>query len=250
MIFFTDITTNASDYCLCNIKSFYPKWKTRRKKKLVMVDPGVHELVNRTEYSMIRQLHRLVEIIPAKYPNTHISIDYPSDMNHQHAQLFIDKSVKNNIKYANEKHYICTIQFWHRNFSSFKDEAEKLKPIWLSCPKIVGLGNLCRIMYPDQHTDDVFDWIINNLGFANWVHVYGMSFRCIVKYVPLMEEVGIKVSVDSTKWTRHVSRSHRTHEKIHCTRDTRDEFFLDYMDALLDRGVKVEWKGLNEKEVL
>lgn len=105
LIFMTDITTDASNYCLLSIKKYNDKRK--EKKKLFFIDPGVYELVKTNEYSHITELH---ELVPNLKENEYISIDYPCDMNPKYTKEFIEKSYQNNVRYASNLHYICTIQ--------------------------------------------------------------------------------------------------------------------------------------------
>src|SRR6056297_1806358 len=97
MLFFTDITTDASKYCMLNIKRYGDPRK--RKKKMVFVDPGVYELKKSNEYSEIDRLHKI-----AQNPQLFewISIDYPCDMrpnDPEIAELFVQKSIENNWRY-------------------------------------------------------------------------------------------------------------------------------------------------------
>lgn len=236
MIFFTDITTNTSNYCLLNVKRLHDPRVVN--KKMLMIDPGVYELKKATEYSCIDTLHELAsnhDLGPGKF----ISIDYPCDMNEEHSDLFIRKSVENNIKYAKNMWYICTVQSYFKDFDSFKEEWYKLEDIWLHCPKIIGLGNICRIMRPTEYTDKVFDLILKRFSSPRWIHIYGMALRLIKKYVPVLEKHGIKVSVDSTKWTYASNSKLKKELGWYCRKDTRDYFFNSYINTIRNAGVRV-----------
>lgn len=139
--FFTDITTNASNYCLLNIKQL--KNPKLLNKKEFYIDPSVYELKNNTEYSCINLLHKI-----ANQNQYYISIDYPCDMNIQYSELFIEKSIQNNLKYKNNSKYICTIQFKFNDFSDFLKQFNYLEENIDFSNKIIGIGNLCRILYP------------------------------------------------------------------------------------------------------
>lgn len=223
MKFFTDHTIKVSKYCLCNIKHYF-SFKASRKE-LVFIDPGVYELVRSPEYTYRWKMHRMVRHLPS---NTYISIDYPCDMNPAYTDQFIAESVKNNIMYRDVPNYICTIQSHFRGIESFRKEARRLEPIWKHHDKIIGLGNLCRIMHPTPFTDQVSDWVINNVPLGKWVHVYGMPMRLMRKYLPAWEDAGIEVSVDSTKWTRPV----RGRGKPSCNKENREQYFLNYIDVM------------------
>ena len=76
MIFFTDITTDASKYCLLNIKRYSDLRKY--EKLVVFVDPSVYELTKSTEFSMVDEMHSMLKE-GALRRNEYISIDYPDD---------------------------------------------------------------------------------------------------------------------------------------------------------------------------
>lgn len=221
--FFTDITTNASINCLLNIKRYNDKRKLN--KSLIFVDPGVYELVKTNEYSEIDKLHHLAS--GNLNENEYISIDYPCDMNMQYESLFIQKSIDNNIKYADNLQYICTIQFKFQDYNDFEKRFYELEYIWSQPKKILGIGNLCRIKYPNEFTDKVFRLLLKNQHKFSWIHIYGMTLRLMRKYLP---KFNCMFSTDSTKWTRAVSNKLklRTGGRVCCRKDTRNEFFLEY----------------------
>ena len=115
-------------------------------KKIIYIDPSVHELKNSAEYSKISLLHELAN--GKLRENEWISIDYPCDMNEAYTDLFIEKSIKNNIKYRDNTHYICTIQFRFMDIKDFVRQFEYLEEQIDFTKKIIGIGNLCRIMNP------------------------------------------------------------------------------------------------------
>ncbi|NMC60186.1 MAG: hypothetical protein GYA51_12520 [Candidatus Methanofastidiosa archaeon] len=77
MKFFTDISTQISNFCLLNIKQYNNQKKYR--KTLIFIDPSVYELKDSAEYSKIELLHELAS--GRLLENEYISIDYPCDMN-------------------------------------------------------------------------------------------------------------------------------------------------------------------------
>lgn len=233
MIFFTDITTNASNYCLLNIKKYHDP--RRCNKYLIFIDPGVYELKKTNEYSHIKELHEIVE--NGLDINEFISIDYPCDMNPKYTKEFIEKSYQNNVKYASNLHYICTIQMHFGSYRSFEYEAERLRPIWSQPGKIIGIGNMCRIMKTNSFTDAVYRYICNNMH-GHWVHVYGMPMKQIKKYAKQLEYNGIELSVDSTKWTKRIHKRPPLDKKICCTKITRDLFFTEYIKYIRNSGIQ------------
>ena len=222
MLFFTDAQTAVSSLCLCNINSYPPAGK-----HVTFIDPGVMELRTHDEYRNIDRLHALAHDLP---PRTFISIDYPSDMCIEKQDEFILKSWYNNVFYQDIPRYICTVQFRWQDAGSFMSWWKKHRPLWEGTGRVVALGNMCRILWPNTFTDLVFDTVLRDP--PGWLHVYGMGMRLMRKYVPMFDEMGARISVDSTKWTRIRRGSWRTHDRIHCTKENRDDFFLDYVAAL------------------
>lgn len=245
--FFTDLSTNISNYCMCNIKH-YPKL-SRYDKKMVFIDPSVYELKENEEYSCIEQLHSLLLKNELK-TNEYISIDYPCDMipiieNREDKQYlmkcnqFIEKSIKNNLKYIENEKYICAIQCKFQDYEDFIEQFNFLYHKIDSDRKIVGLGNLGRIMNPNQYTDRVFNYISEYSG--KWLHLYGLSLKCICKYLPKLTNWD-NVSVDSTKWTHRVNKNGVLAKSICCRKETRDDYFLEYVRVIQERtGLKINY---------
>jgi len=224
MIFFTDISTKASSYCMLNINRYNSKLK--KNKKLVFVDPGVWELTKGvTEYEFVEKLHRLAQ--GNLEDNEYISIDYPCDMNEKYTDFFIEKSITNNLVYQRNPKYICTIQSKFRDFKDFKKRFDDLGPIFLDQDKILGIGNMCRIMQPNTFTDNVFRYILRFRNSIRWVHFYGLAHKLIMKYIPMLEGWGMKTSVDHTKWTRACHNKLKRQYGLNCSSSNRDEFFLE-----------------------
>ena len=227
MIFFTDITTNISNYCMLNVKKYNDKRKLN--KKIVFIDPSVYELKNSAEYSMLPLLHILAN---SKLPkNEFISIDYPCDMNQYYEGTFIEKSYYNNVNYATNNQYICTIQCKFGNFNSFVYQSERLRDIWEIEKKIIGIGSLCCILHTNLFTDKVYQYIADNFQNKK-VHIYGMPLRHIRKYIRLLDRNDIQLSADSTKWTKRIHKNPPLDLQICCRKNTRDIYFLEYMKEI------------------
>ena len=273
--FFTDLQTEASDYCLLNINKYHDKRKER--KKLLFVDPGVMELKKATEYKHIEFLHELAQC--KLLPNEYLSIDYPADMinrtlpkDHYNAlcKLFVEKSIANNWKYAENLHYICAIQSYWMAIDDFYFRMKELEPIYVGKKKIVALGNLCRLLIDRKqmnHTSaeykymkQVVDYIIRNRQKFYWIHIYGMSLYAIKQFMPLLQNYAPNIifSVDSTKWTKVCNKKlHAKYVKsksqsqlfqtnykqsgIGCTTTNRNEFFLECMHELEHKNIKVNY---------
>jgi len=236
MQFFTDITTNASNLCLLNVKQYNnPK---KLVKKACFIDPGVYELVKGPEYSRVEFLHELARGRMAE--NEFLSIDYPCDMNSQYTELFIEKSIKNNLLYADNLKYITTIQYAFMDYTDFIKRCIELDSILSRPGKIIGLGNMCRIMRTTDYMDACMSYLINNYP-ARRVHIYGLSIRCIKKYVPILEKKDFVVSVDSTKWTRAVTLDFKKTHGVCARKANRDEYLLEYIKEIQKCGIEVEF---------
>lgn len=218
MIFFTDIQTNISNFCLLNIKQIN---NIRLKKKFIyMIDPSVYELKDKSEYSKINELHEIA------MSNQHlISIDYPNDMNPIYSDIFIEKSIKNNLLYRFNEKYICTIQFKFQDISDFIKQFEYLEELIDFSTKIIGIGNLCRILRPNEFTDKVFTYLMKK---PYYFHFYGLGLALIKKYLPYFPNC----SMDSTKFTKAVNTKFKKENGVCCRKHNRDKYFLAYMNEI------------------
>jgi len=175
--------------------------------------------------------------------NEYMSIDYPSDMNPQFEELFIEKSYQNNIEFKDNLHYICTLQSKFLNYHSFMREYIRLMNIIRIEGKIVGIGNLCRInrfsknpksksYHIYEYLKTIMKFLLRNLPKGKWVHFYGIGAKIIEEFIPQFLEKGFKVSVDSTKFTK---ARKNWFKKLHgvCSRaHNRNLYFEHYMNEL------------------
>jgi len=230
MIFFSEFNEH---YKLFKIHDYNPPYK----EKAIFIDPGVYELKNGPEYSKIDEMYELIE---AGLPdNTWISIDYPCDMNLDYTDLFIEKTYKHNIRFADEPQYICTPQTEMANIDSFYKEFERTRHIWERDYKIVGLGNICRLFGKGvnevyrPYTNKVLSYVVDNMK-GKWVHVYGAPRWLIKEWKIPLSTHGIKFSVDSTKWTRCSKRwlMEKYGGQKMCTKENRREFYETYVSDL------------------
>lgn len=224
LTFFTDITTNISKFCLLNVKRYEDNRK--EQKRINFIDPSVYELKDSKEYSLIDKLHYLSSGNLAT--NEFISIDYPCDMNLQFQNEFIEKSIQNNLKYKNNLQYICTIQSKFQNFADFKYQYEYLEEQIDFSQKIIGIGNLCRIMHTNEFTDNVFKFLNEKQKSIKMIHFYGLGMKLIRKYIPEIE----KCSIDSTKFTKAITTELKKANGVCCRKHNRDLFFIEYMKTL------------------
>lgn len=264
MIFFTDITTEASNYCLCKINRYNDTRKL--KKKLVFVDPGVEDLKKFTDFPKKEQLHHLAQ--GHLLPNEYVGIDYPSDMRLDMESEFIQRSLNNNLQYKNNLQYICGVQYKFMDYTDFEYRMKELEPIYIGKKKVIGLGNLCRLLLHKTKTDHpqyiyfskIIQYIIQNKEKFYWIHIYGMSKFAILSFMPLLQKYAPKIiiSVDNTKWTKCGNK--QLHDKyvlpkgqsqliptkhkmsgIGCTKANRDEFFLGYMKDIKNAGIDLQY---------
>jgi hypothetical protein len=232
-LFFTDFQTNASKFCLCQINryDYLLKHHKRTEKSKYMIDPGVHELKIRYDYSRINQLNEM-----AQSNKEFISIDYPSDMNEEMSDIFIRRTNLNNQKYANKSKYIIGIQSIREDFQSFVKNFNYNLP--LMNRHIVGIGNLCRIMRPNQYTDNLFKFLNENI-MGNRYHFFGLSLRLIKKY---LQSPNFYWSVDSTKFTKTVNDSLKYQYGLNCKKENRDIFFLEYIKSIRNSGIEIYYE--------
>jgi len=262
MIFFTDITTAASHYCLLHVRAY--RSPAKPSKTAVFIDPGVHQLIKHDDYLAIDRLHALADGTVPLAPNEWLSIDYPGDMCPGRMEEFLARTYANNVRYAANPRYIATVQCHLSNcdvprprgdwagtaqghlsdFASFKYEMGRLFPILRACPaKILAIGNLCRVMYPTHLTDRIVAHLKAHVADipSRRVHFYGLALRLIKAYVPGLERAELEISVDSTKWTRAATSDLKRAHGLNAHTDTRDLFFTTYMAELKKAGIHVQY---------
>ena len=248
MLFFTDITTNVSNFCLLHISKYYDCRKKR--KKLVFVDPGVYELKKSNEYSHRDLLHKLASGYIQMQSNEFISIDYPCDMNPKFSYEFIQKTYENNVRYAHNSQYICTVQSNFLDFPSFLFNMNRTKYIWSNSNKILGMGNLCRLIRwsnnPESNSykiklylDKVFYYLVSHADLIDKIHFYGIGIQMIREYIPKINRL-MEITIDSTKFTKRIHKNPPLDKSICCRKHDRDLYFLEYMKEI-KKYVNVEY---------
>lgn len=249
---------------MLNIKKYEDKRK--ETKKIIFVDPDVMALKKHDEYPLIDKLHWLAS--GNLKSNEYLGIDYPSDMNPKLEQEFIRKSLENNLKYKDNPQYICGIQYKWMDYKDFEFRMKELELIYAYKQKIVGLGNLCRLMLNQRrkgfaaekaYFQKVIDYLIRNKEKFYWVHIYGMSKQAMKCFIPLLQTYApnIILSVDNTKWTyasnEKLKQKYMINQKqtqltptkhqqkgYGCTKENRTEFFLEYINDLKNANIKVK----------
>jgi len=265
VIFMTDISTDCSNYCLLNIKKYDDPRKA--KKKLIFVDPDVMSLRTHREYPLIDKLLWLAN--GHLQPNEYLGLDMPSDMNHQYEDEFIRKSIERNWQFKDNLQYICGIQYKFLDINNFKIQMKALEPIYDHKQKIVGLGNLCRLLLgrrkktnPEYvYFQQIINYIIENKEKFYWIHIYGMSKFAICSFIPLLQKHAPKIiiSVDNTKWTKCGNKE--LHDKyvlpkgqsqllptthkmtgVGCTKANRNEFLeIGYIKDFKKANIKIQY---------
>lgn len=209
---------------------------------MVFVDPGVYELKKVDEYPMVDFLHKITSE-RSLAENEWISIDYPADMKIKKTKEFIEKSIQNNYLYKDYNKYICTIQYGFKSVESFIKRADELRDIWSKENKIVGIGNMCRILTTSKNhryfLENVFEYIKTEMA-GKRVHFYGLAKQLIVKYMPMLEKKKIEVSVDSTKWTKCDSEYKKNHS-LNCSTKERNDYLQRYIENLRKLKIDVEY---------
>lgn len=228
MKFFTSVGVRISRFAMVNIKEY--NHRLRPLKEIVFIDPGVYDLVKGPEYRYIDWLHHKANHLK---PNEWISIDYPGDMNPKYQELFIRKSIENNIRYRDNPNYIATVQSRYMDAYDFKFRLVELLDIVDGVKgKRLGIGNICRILKNNEFIDTVFKLLRQYVPQSMPIHFYGLSFNAITKYLPELEESGYDISVDSTKWLF----SKENFRKYAGTKKPRSQYvsetFIEYINKL------------------
>jgi len=155
------------------------------------------------------------------------------------------------------------------DIDDFKRQMKALEPIYDHKKKIVGLGNLCRLLLGRRKKDNpeyiyfqqIIQYIIENKEKFYWIHIYGMSKFAICSFIPLLQKHAPKIiiSVDNTKWTKCGNKE--LHDKyvlpkgqsqllptkhkmsgIGCTKANRNEFLeIGYIKDFKAAGIHIKY---------
>jgi len=237
MKFFTDKTVE-NDYLLIKIQD-YIKMNDFSKWKEILIDPGVYELTKSKKYSWEDSLD-IKEFLESLPKNHYFSADYPSDMNPKFTKLFLKKSWNNAIKYHTHPQYLCTVQFKFNNYWNFREWFDKYNNLEI-VSGYLGLGNLCRIHYKTEFMKHTLDYAFSHCKYPR-IHIYGLAFRNIKYAYRLAKRFNIKLSIDSTKWTRAGDKKLKDKFKtIGCrNQEERQIFFNYYLNKIQKKGIKIE----------
>ncbi|MFX1481204.1 MAG: hypothetical protein ACFFCI_24245, partial [Promethearchaeota archaeon] len=208
------------------------------KYKEVFIDPGVYELVKSDKYSWegILDIREFLDSLP---PNHYFAADYPCDMNLKFTARFLDKSWTNALKYCWHPHYIVTVQsqfndYWH--FTQWFDRYNNLNIV----SGILALGNLFGINFLTEFMKHALDYAFSHCNHPR-IHVYGLGKNNILHAYKLAKHFKIKLSIDSTKWTRMTCANDlRYTEGLSCSSKNRQKYFDVYLESLESIGIELE----------
>jgi len=161
-------------------------------------------------------------------------------MNMQYAELFLEKSWNNAVKYCSHPQYIVVVQSILNNYLSFIEWFNKYNKLEITSG-IMGLGNICRIMFCTEYVKHTLPYAFKHCSIKR-IHIYGLAMRNIPFAYKLAEKYGINISIDSTKWTSAVNNHCRelANGKGYCTKGNRQQFFNEYMRVIQSRGIELE----------
>jgi hypothetical protein len=236
IMYMTHVAEPLSNYCVLNINAYTHDLKD--SKKVVFIDPGINELTKDPEYSHLDYLHRLCNNnLPKNY---YISIDYPPDVNLAYSQLYIEKSIKNNFRYADNPQYICCIQAETNDIEKFKYRFNELSEIFLDKKKVIGIGCL-HMLQPCEYSDAVINCLLKNADKIHWVHFYGVGMTLLKLYLPQLQAKGIRVSFDSTKYRFAVNEWVKKNYGLIAGKFTAPIFYYSYIKEMLSVPLDLIW---------
>ena len=228
--FFTDKSVK-NDYLLIKIND-YLKMKDFSNWKEVFIDPAVFELTNSYEYSFENKIN-VLDFLNSLPENHYFTFDYPSDMNIKYQNLFISKTWNNAKKYNNYNQFITTAQYKFNDFWNFTEWFDKYNSLSINSG-ILGLGNLCRIHSLTEYLENILDYAFSCCNHSR-IHIYGLCLKAIPFSIKLANRYNIKLSIDSTKWTKACTENLKNKYGLNCNRKNRQEFFNTYLELINER---------------
>lgn len=254
MIFFSYPNYIKNNYAIINCKA-YLDFKNKKiyydkinelsnQYRIVFLEPEVFILKNQNYYRFEKwpNIKNFLNNLPN---NCFFSLDYPSDMNQKYTYQFIIKTLHNIKKYNYSYHYINTVQSRFMDFNSFKYYFNKINKI-KSNSKIIGIGNLCRLIYKTIKEKEfiikIFNYINNNISENyNWIHIYGLSLRHLNLFNQILKDKIEILSFDSTKWTKPCSNNLKKKYGLNCTQSNRQEFFNEYINIIKSKNINLKF---------
>jgi hypothetical protein len=227
-------------------------------KKMIFIDPQVLALEkpkNHGEYPQknLDFLHQMASGTHPRYTlqdNEWITIDYNTAMakDHWQAQVFADKSRKNNYLYKDNLHYVVAVQA-RAGLRNWIREYEKLEPIMQEHPeKILAVGGwlMMKNRKINAINDNFFRYLENKAHLFNWIHFYTPGLSVVKHYFPRLIQLGIQISIDSTKFRfadEYLTYKYDTRYIPPPTQmngiDLSEEYFKNYIGRIEESGIKV-----------
>lgn len=235
MRFFTDRTV-INQYLLIKITD-YLKLRSYEKWREILIDPGVYDLIKSPKFKWEDEIN-VQEFLNSLPPNHFFSFDYPCDMNEEYSDLFLEKTWKNALKYHEHPQYIVTTQSRFKNYWNFTECFDKYNELNIASG-IMGIGNLCRILFLTEFMKHSLDYAFKHCNHER-IHIYGLGLRSIPYAYYLAKKFNIKLSVDSTKWTRPCTVELKKQCGLWFKHKYRQDCFDAYLDKIKKRGIELE----------
>jgi len=202
VIFFTSqqVNPDLSHYCLCTIKNYSKSFADKYKE--VYVDPGVSDLKKYGDYRGKDKMIKLIESGSLR-DNEWCSLDYSigDAEDNETRKKFLRWTYENNVRWADDPHYMCCIQYGS-SFGSFKKSFEKVKHIfWDNKDKMIAIGgDIIGSHYSTSETRSLFYYLRKHADHLNRIHFFGLPIRLIDDLKLLLPKSHLIITVDSTKW--------------------------------------------------
>lgn len=205
--------------------------------KEIFIDPGVYELKCSDSYSWEKKIN-VLEFLNSLPESHYFAADYPCDMNLMYTNRFLDKSWSNACKYCWHPQYIVTVQSQFNDYWWFKQWFDKYNKLNITSG-IMGLGNLCTIHHLTEFIKHSLDYAFSHCKHPR-IHIYGLGKRIIPYAYKLSKRFKIKLSIDSTKWTRAVNKELKQRYGISCNKENIGTYFKTYIHEIKKGGIKID----------
>jgi hypothetical protein len=214
------------------------KDSTTNKWKEILVDPGVYDLTKDYKFKWEGDIN--IPDFLNSLPNNHFfSLDLPSDMNLKYKKYFLEKSWQYAQAYCYHPQFIVTVQFYHNDYWSFKENFDKYNDLNIKSG-FLGIGNYCKQHFNNEFVKHTLPYIFKNTKWPR-LHIYGLAMRIIPIAYNLAKRNNIDLSIDSTKWTRPINAFCRDLAGgLWFTHKYRQRFFDEYLNEIRKKKVVLE----------
>ena len=161
-------------------------------------------------------------------------------MNSSYKKYFLEKSWQYSQAYCYNPQFIVTVQFYHKDRLSFIEWFNKYNNLKIKSG-ILGIGNYCRHFHYNDFVKYTLPYIFENSKHPK-VHIYGLSLRLIPIAYKLAKKHDIELSMDSTKWTRCLTKEIKLKHGVMCRKHNRQLFFNTYLTEISNRNVMLKNK--------